>query len=385
MTDRAVYRRLQRRLNTLPIGYPSSPTGSDIRLLKRMFDKEGAMVAAVLDWRFCSPEEAERRLAAENLKVSRPVPEILRGLASRGAILRRETTGEYALVPLVVGMYEFQVSTMTKEYLDDAVSYLKEAYGLEFLASGEQQTRVIPVGESVRAEHRIATYDEFKSLIFGAGDRIAVLPCVCRRAKDLMGEPCKHSDRRELCITFRDYADTVIREGWGRRITTEEALELAALNQKDGFVLRPSNEQEPQFLCACCEDCCGLLAIIKFARRPADYVSTNFRSRIDPSACVGCGLCAKKCPMEAIVPDRKASVAGRGKKPYLVKAERCIGCGVCVPSCRKGAVALERKETVAEPARSTEEMMERLAARKPGPLGRLWRGIRAVAGIPVRR
>jgi Pyruvate/2-oxoacid:ferredoxin oxidoreductase delta subunit len=383
MTDRAAYRRLQRRLDTLPIGYPRSPTGSDIRLLKRMFDPEGALVASELDWRFSSPEAVAERVRAAGLRVDRPVPEILRDLARRGAVLYREAANEYALLPLVVGMYEFQVGTMTREYVDDAFSYMKDAFGLEFLASGEQQSRVIPIGESVRAEHRIATYDEFRSLIRDAGDRIAVLPCVCRRAKDLLGEPCKRSDRRELCIAFRDYADTVVREGWGRAITTDEALELAELNQKDGFVLRPSNEREPQFLCACCDDCCGLLAIIKFAKRPADYVATNFRSRIDPETCVGCGLCAKKCPMDAI--DRLPAAKGSPRRPYRVQAERCIGCGVCVPACRKDAIALERKETVHEPARTTEELMERLAAGRPNPVSRLWRGIKAIAGIPVRR
>ena len=35
-------------------------------------------------------------------------PEILRDLARRGAVLYREAADEYALLPLVVGMYEFQ-------------------------------------------------------------------------------------------------------------------------------------------------------------------------------------------------------------------------------------------------------------------------------------
>lgn len=375
---RAAYRRLQKRLDTLPVGYPRSPTGADIRLLERMFDPEGALVASVLDWRFASPEAVEERLRAEGLSASRPAAETLRALAARGSLLYRERTGEYALMPLVVGMYEFQVGHLTKEYLDDAFAYMKESFGLEFLASGEQQTRVIPVGASVRPEHRIARYDEARALIRGAGGRIAVLPCVCRKAKDLYGEPCARSPRRELCMTFRDYADTVVREGWGRQIGVEEALALTEENERDGFVLRPSNEQEPQFLCACCEDCCGLLAVIKVAKRPADYVAANFRSRIDEAACVGCGLCAAKCPMDAIT-----AVPGEGRRTYRVRAERCIGCGVCVPACRKGAAALERKAAVREPPRTTEELMERLGSTRPGPLRRLWRGVKAIAGIPA--
>ncbi|HCM26608.1 MAG TPA: 4Fe-4S ferredoxin [Treponema sp.] len=385
MTDGASYRRLRRTLDSLPVGFPRAATGSDYRLLKRMFDPEGAWAASFLDWRFTPIGTIEQRIAAAGaedgrISLSRPVSEILRSLAARGAVIWREKTDEYALLPLVVGMYEFQVGLMTREYVDAAFAYMKESFGLEFLASGEQQTRIIPIGESVRPEHRIATYDEFRSLIAAAEGRIAVLPCVCRKAKDLLGKSCSHSDRRELCMAFRDYADTVVREGWGRAIGTAEALELAELNQKDGFVLRPSNEAEPQFLCACCDDCCGLIGIIKFARRPADYVASNFRSRIDAAACVGCGLCAKRCPMDAIVSDRRYASKGT---TYRVLEERCIGCGVCVVACRKDAIALERKERERKPPRDTEELMERLAATRPGPLRRLWRGVKAIAGIPV--
>ena len=387
MTDGAAYRRLRKKLDTLPIGFPKTVSGSDIRLLKRIFDPEGALVASFLDWRFSTAETVERRIteagiADARLGLSLPVSGILRALAARGAIIYRQKSDEYALLPLVVGMYEFQVGLLTREFVEDAFAYMREGFGLEFLASGEQQTRIIPVGESVRPEHRIATYDEFRALITAAEGRIAVLPCICRKAKDLLGESCRHSDRRELCMAFRDYADTVVREGWGRAIGAEEALELAELNQKEGLVLRPSNEREPQFLCACCDDCCGLIGIIKHAKRPADYVASNYLARIEAAACVGCGLCAERCPMDAIVLDRRLEAKGRA---YRTLAERCIGCGVCVGTCRKGAVELERKEHERIPPRNTEDLMERLAATRAGPIKRLWRGVKAIAGIPVAR
>ena len=53
---------------------------------------------------------------------------------------------------------------------------------------------------------------------------------------------------------------------------------------------------------------------------------------IDPSACRGCTLCARKCPVKAI--------EGEVKKPHSINTMVCIKCGKCKSVCKFGAVKL---------------------------------------------
>ena len=57
-----------------------------------------------------------------------------------------------------------------------------------------------------------------------------------------------------------------------------------------------------------------------------------FHYEIDPEACTGCGLCAKKCPQEAI--------AGKKKEPHVLDQEKCIKCGICYDACKFNAIAI---------------------------------------------
>ncbi|WP_414859348.1 NADH-quinone oxidoreductase subunit NuoF [Paenibacillus haidiansis] len=51
---------------------------------------------------------------------------------------------------------------------------------------------------------------------------------------------------------------------------------------------------------------------------------------IEAEKCRGCGLCARKCPANAIT--------GKIKEPYYINPDLCIKCGICMDSCKFAAI-----------------------------------------------
>ncbi len=54
---------------------------------------------------------------------------------------------------------------------------------------------------------------------------------------------------------------------------------------------------------------------------------------IDVDACIGCTVCAKKCPADAII--------GTPRNPYFIVQEKCIGCGECYDHCKFNAISIK--------------------------------------------
>jgi NADH-quinone oxidoreductase subunit F/NADP-reducing hydrogenase subunit HndC len=62
------------------------------------------------------------------------------------------------------------------------------------------------------------------------------------------------------------------------------------------------------------------------------------RFTIDEEKCIGCSLCAKKCPADGIIQMDAAAYPDKKKPPYSIVSEKCVKCGECVTACKFSAV-----------------------------------------------
>ena len=71
---------------------------------------------------------------------------------------------------------------------------------------------------------------------------------------------------------------------------------------------------------------------------PAGVCKNLIQYYIDEDTCIGCGICAKKCPAEAIV---RTDYVAPGHKLASMKIDtsKCVKCGACVATCKFKAIS----------------------------------------------
>lgn len=66
---------------------------------------------------------------------------------------------------------------------------------------------------------------------------------------------------------------------------------------------------------------------------PAGQCKALMHYIIDSHLCVGCTLCSRVCPVDAISGDKKT--------PHIIDSSICIKCGACMDKCKFGAISVQ--------------------------------------------
>ena len=359
-----IYRKLAQHLDDMPGGFPSTESGVELRILRRLFTPEEATLALSLTLLPEEPAHVARRIHLPEEETARRLEE----MAKKGLIYRiqpKDGPPRYLAWQFAIGIWEFHVNSLDRGLVEDMAEYIPRLLDIETWKK-VPQLRTIPVSQSIPVEHKVLSYESAESLV-RSHRRILVAPCICRREKRLAGEGCDRPE--ESCLVFGQGTDYYLRNGLGRLIDQEEALRILKEADRAGLVLSPSNSQKISNICCCCGCCCGVLRTMKTHPEPAKVISSPFRVSVHVDSCDGCGICIDRCQMEALLLDDGRVVADMN---------RCIGCGLCVSTCPMESLSLVRKPPSEQPdvpetmMKSYLKLARARGKLKPTRLLRMW-------------
>ncbi|MFW9874504.1 MAG: 4Fe-4S binding protein [Candidatus Thorarchaeota archaeon] len=367
-----IYKKLHKEIDErMPISFPAHNSGLEIDILKLLFTPEEAAIATHLSALPEPLDKIHKRVIKNGISISKEMlEEILNNLNEKGAIQgggsvydKKHNRRRYRLAQWAIGIFEYQLGKLTKQFAELAENYSLGVFYQEFHKKNTPgQMRTIPVEKSLSPEHTLSTYDNIREIITSKVDKIAIMECVCREQHDILEESCKLSNTRRCCVMFNDAAARRIEDGSGKEVSKEEMFDLLKKYQEEGFVLQPENNQNPSFMCVCCGCCCGVLKMAKQFPKPAEYYSSNFHAQSTPELCNGCSICVNRCQMDAIsIVDNVA----------VVNLDRCIGCGNCVATCGMNAISLYKKKKEVTPPKSSDRMYMKIMMKRRGLLGTL--------------
>jgi len=352
-TSQNVYKKLARKLDEIPNGFPETESGIELRVLAKIYTPDEAVLASEMRLTPESGVQIALRTGRDPAKTAQLLEEMV-----RKGLIRAIDEGEgckFGLMQFVMGVYEEQLARM-----DEELAGLIEEYFYETGAPGWGQLldtlpslpKVIPVEKSIPVEVQIFPYEQASELLNKAKS-FGVRKCICKVQRGLVGEPCKYPV--EVCLVFAPTEGAFDDDPNSRAITKEEALQLLRETEEAGLIHTSSNIREGHYyICNCCTCCCGFTRSLSLFGIENSVAKSDFYATADPELCTGCETCVERCQFSALSIKDKIS---------HVDQERCVGCGLCVMTCPSGAMTLMRKskDQISPIPRNMEEWMKKKA------------------------
>ncbi|MHA1752321.1 MAG: 4Fe-4S binding protein [Candidatus Helarchaeota archaeon] len=347
---------------------PFPLTNTFIEILKYYLDEE--------DLEFIKAFKMKQSMTMEQLKKKlkdmseEEIDRIAQKLAKKGFIFNQPSSKGfivYRLMPIVmIGTFEYQfmqnlpeseaelnrikkIAELYEKLLEELAGKIQEGYDTIVPVFEKQPstdrtvtllsskgTKSIEINEKMEVQEQVLPAQTIEDII-NKFDDIAVGNCFCRQYRKMLGHTCELNAPMETCFTFGKSARHVIQQGFGRRVSKEEALKIMKEAEEAGLIHKAFHNssniyKDENSICNCCKDCCDIFNLWRMGATPI-ITSTNYVSQINQDICIGCGTCIERCPMDTISlnDDNKA----------VVNESHCIGCGICARFCPEEAVTLK--------------------------------------------
>lgn len=348
-----IYDDLQKKFNSLPIGYPRTESGVEMEILRSLYDEEEAAMALNLSILPRTPRE----IAESSGRDASQTANFLKKMSDKGLAFRRRKGDElsYCLVPFLPGIWEFQIRKLTPEFNERVDRYYNSGLGQEVFGSQTAYFKVVPNDKNISAELAVFPYEQVSNIVKNA-QKVAVFDCICRIEKKMQGEGCDKPI--DVCMAFGPNADYYIELGIAKEVTKEEAIHVLDRAEEAGLVHCSMNTMAGHFaICNCCSCCCAILRGVTRLNLPTAVAKSNFYAKNDPALCTGCQICTERCQVNAIVMEDDVA---------LVLTEKCIGCGLCISTCPTESMQMLRKleDEIKEPPARVVDLIGAIAREK---------------------
>ena len=361
LTTRDAYRNLSDRINWFTQGAPTSETL--YKILEVLYTEKEAKWVALLPVRPFTVKKAAKIWQTSEFKAER----LLDHLCEKALLVDSYHNGirKFVMPPPMAGFIEFALmrtrgdidqhylGELYYQYMNVEEDFIKDL----FFATETKLGRVYvqePVLTNDKPNHILD--HERASHIVEKAEYIGLGRCYCRHKMFHAGHPCEINAPWDVCLTFDNVARSLAQHGdYARLISKAEALDALERSYASNLVQIGENVREhPAFICNCCGCCCEALQAARHFSPMQPVATTNYIPEISLENCVGCGKCAKVCPVLAISMEEGEN----GKKKAAVNREICLGCGVCARNCAVKAIELQRRpEQIITPVNSTHRFV----------------------------
>ena len=337
------YKDLQLRLDSFAQGAPESD--ALYQILEILFTEHEAGLVSKLPIKFITVKTAAKRWK----KTEKEAEIILDSLAHKGLLLDIENKKKrhFILPPTMAGFFEFSIMRTDGRYNRKLLSELFYQYiNIEEDFVAMLFNLKVPIARTFVHENEIEEKDKSEILDYEKASRviatatcITVGTCYCRHKMEHMGKACDMP--QDVCLTFNNAAKSLAKHGVAKKINKQEAKKILDKCVSLGLVQVGDNvKNRVGWICNCCGCCCEALIGYKRLGNINEF-DTNFFAVNDEKKCTGCGMCVKKCAVDAI--EIKEI---NNKKQAHIDLNKCIGCGVCAQFCTPKSMHLKRKEEI---------------------------------------